>query len=208
MHKSCLREWLVQQQTCPTCRGDISAMEARQRQQDTLDARNHDQQEPEQGQEDTNEGENSTTTVNPTSTSANNNVPDSEDTSSNRFGLSSMAATNYDDSDQKLPASPTNRGKRVRIVTPGLGMESTDSSLDRPAFPAFYRVVQDAGASVYNDGEAVSFIMRVVPFGVVLLGKEISWRNCDGENRLMVRIPDGWVIDEDIERIVAIPFET
>ncbi|CAB9496543.1 protein ligase synoviolin [Seminavis robusta] len=27
-HKSCLREWLVQQQTCPTCRGDISAMEA------------------------------------------------------------------------------------------------------------------------------------------------------------------------------------
>ena len=28
-HKSCLREWLVQQQTCPTCRGDISIMEAR-----------------------------------------------------------------------------------------------------------------------------------------------------------------------------------
>ena len=32
-HKSCLREWLVQQQTCPTCRGDISIMEARARQE-------------------------------------------------------------------------------------------------------------------------------------------------------------------------------
>lgn len=30
-HKSCLREWLVQQQSCPTCRADIAAMEAQQR---------------------------------------------------------------------------------------------------------------------------------------------------------------------------------
>jgi hypothetical protein len=194
-------------------------MEARQRQQDTLDARNQEQQEAEQDQEGTNEGEN-TTTEDPTSTPANatdsddrfpSNGPatvDTSDTSPNRFGLSSMTSNNYyDNSDQKLPVSPTNRGKQVRVVTPGLAMDSTDSSLDRPAFPAFYRVMQDAGASVYNDGEAVSFVMRVVPFGVVLLGKEISWRNCDGENRLMVRIPDGWVIDEDIERIVAVPFE-
>jgi len=30
-HKHCLREWLVQQQSCPTCRGDIQANEARAR---------------------------------------------------------------------------------------------------------------------------------------------------------------------------------
>ena len=30
-HKSCLREWLVQQQSCPTCRSDIAAMEAQER---------------------------------------------------------------------------------------------------------------------------------------------------------------------------------
>jgi hypothetical protein len=29
-HKSCLREWLVQQQSCPTCRSDIAAMEAQE----------------------------------------------------------------------------------------------------------------------------------------------------------------------------------
>mmetsp|Transcript_25355 Transcript_25355/g.51833 ORF Transcript_25355/g.51833 Transcript_25355/m.51833 type:complete len:172 (+) Transcript_25355:229-744(+) len=30
-HGHCLREWLVQQQTCPTCRADIGANEARAR---------------------------------------------------------------------------------------------------------------------------------------------------------------------------------
>jgi len=30
-HKHCLREWMVQQQTCPTCRADIAANEARMR---------------------------------------------------------------------------------------------------------------------------------------------------------------------------------
>jgi E3 ubiquitin-protein ligase synoviolin len=29
-HKSCLREWLVQQQSCPTCRTDISTMQAQE----------------------------------------------------------------------------------------------------------------------------------------------------------------------------------
>ena len=32
-HAHCLREWLVQQQTCPTCRADIAANEARQKRQ-------------------------------------------------------------------------------------------------------------------------------------------------------------------------------
>ena len=30
-HKHCLRDWLVQQQTCPTCRSDIAANEAREK---------------------------------------------------------------------------------------------------------------------------------------------------------------------------------
>jgi E3 ubiquitin-protein ligase synoviolin len=50
-HKSCLREWLVQQQSCPTCRGDIAAMEARQRQQQRLERAAQEQQERQQEQE-------------------------------------------------------------------------------------------------------------------------------------------------------------
>jgi hypothetical protein len=33
VHTHCLREWLVQQQTCPTCRADIAANEARRKKQ-------------------------------------------------------------------------------------------------------------------------------------------------------------------------------
>mmetsp|Transcript_18949 Transcript_18949/g.43970 ORF Transcript_18949/g.43970 Transcript_18949/m.43970 type:complete len:566 (-) Transcript_18949:454-2151(-) len=63
--KSCLREWLVQQQTCPTCRGDISVMEARQRQQEQSNARAQEEQEernrdqeqvPREGEEETTNG--------------------------------------------------------------------------------------------------------------------------------------------------------
>jgi hypothetical protein len=204
-------------------------MEARQRQQDTLNARNNEQEEPHREQEETNDRNNpDAADSGPTQNIDGGimNLPDNDHpamtddretadfsyASNQNYGPSSTesipeAAKMHDELEQKLPASTANRGKRVRIVTPGLGIDPADSTFDRPAFPAFYRVIQDAGASVYNDGQAVSFIMRVVPFGVVVLGKEIAWRNCDGENRLMVRIPDGWVIDEDVERIVAVPFE-
>jgi hypothetical protein len=65
-------------------------------------------------------------------------------------------------------------------------------------------VVQDEGASVWNNGEAVSFVIRIVPFGVIILAKELAWRMCDGENRLMLRMPDGWTVQEDVERVHAV----
>jgi hypothetical protein len=74
------------------------------------------------------------------------------------------------------------------------------------AFPAFYRVVQDDGAPVYNDDDS-NLVSRVVPFGVVLLGQELSWRHCDGEKRLMLRMPDGWITEQTVERIVAVPLD-
>lgn len=124
-----------------------------------------------------------------------------------------------EDRDMSAPFSAaSNRGKRVRIVDAETSSVEAAAAApssfhdsfvyhDRPAFPAFYRVIKDAGAPVYNNGEAVSFVIRCIPFGVVVLGRELSWRNCDGENCLMVRMPDGWVNDDDIERIVAVPFE-
>jgi hypothetical protein len=87
--------------------------------------------------------------------------------------------------------------RHVRIAEPPVQDEV-------PVFPAFYRVVQDEGASVWNNGEAVSFVIRVVPFGVIILARELSMRMCDGENRLMLRMPDGWVIEEDVERVHAV----
>jgi hypothetical protein len=208
MHKSCLREWLVQQQTCPTCRSDISAMQARQRQQDLINARNQERQEadPAAAQTEAQEG-------------SGDAVPAAAE-GSFQAALEQLVpaegSTSRHGAEWGASSAASNRGKRVRIVTPEVSATLAPSSFrdgfddhhDRPAFPAFYRVVQDAGAPVYNDGEAVSFVIRLIPFGVVLLGRELAWRNCDGENRLMVKIPDGWVSDDDIERIVAVPFES
>lgn len=182
-------------------------MEARERRQELLNAQIQEEDQPQQQERDTPE------------------VPDDgsggmtnlSTESVRRDGDTTMegSTTTYFDSTAREtewnPASTnSNRGKRVRIVTPSrptyTAKESPLVNQSKSAFPAFYRVVQDSGASVYNDGEEVSFVIRMIPFGVVLLGCDLGWRNCDGENRLMVRIPDGWVIDDDIERIVDVQF--
>jgi hypothetical protein len=120
------------------------------------------------------------------------------------------------DIDRKLPAlvpssssASSNRDKRVRIVDPIMKYHDGSPSNDgQPAFPAFYRVVQDDGAPVYNDGDAISFVIRIVPLGVVLIGQELAWRDCDGEKMMMLRMPDGWIRDDDVERIVSVPFDS
>ena len=226
-HKSCLREWLVQQQSCPTCRGDISTMEVRQQQQEQADrerAERQQQQEEEEreeqaGEEDSSERQDQNvqaqategsqtpqsqlespppTVQNPPSTSSNG---DGAPRSTIRF------AQDGNDEDGKMPAARSSlsssiiREKRERTSFPRPRRDDYGEN----AFPAFYRVVQDQGASVYNNGTTVSFVIREVPFGVIVLGKELVWRECDGASQLMVRMPDGWIKEEELERIVAVP---
>ncbi len=235
-HKSCLREWLVQQQSCPTCRGDITAMQERQRQRDAAAERQrqlteeqrHQQlqlpPQPEQEHADTRQNPATQEEAIPPMTFRHNcpqDPPKLKDppTMSNltRSPLPSkpimkkgVQTESWSDEDKKPAAisSTPRREKHVRIQPPRhLAADSDPLRKERPAFPAFYRVIADEGASVYNDGDAVSFVIRVVPFGVVILGQELAWRSAgeDGENRLMVRMPDGWVKDCEVERITAVP---
>ena len=213
MHKSCLREWLVQQQTCPTCRGDISAGEARQKAQDLLNARIQErQQQEEQGQE-TNEEETPAGGRTQEDQHSNTAQTSEGETPTDTTDGIKPASKVVNHSDRKLATSTTvssSQAKHVSIDTPGTTPAHDNfASNERPAFPAFYRVVQDNGASVYHDGDSVSFIVsRVVPCGVVFLGKEMDYRKCNGVNRMMIRMPDGWVSDDDVERIIAVPFES
>ncbi|KAL3941669.1 MAG: hypothetical protein SGBAC_004010 [Bacillariaceae sp.] len=252
-HKSCLREWLVQQQTCPTCRSDIFAMDARQRQQLNIQGlmREHEeqqQQEQEELQRQEPEGVQDEDTV----VSENQSSGSGSDFSDDDF-----TDETEDESVEKRMISPTPT-HQSRLMSPsaslprsipGSGNESLASGVSLPersqsrdkreraeerveqspweaidlqrrsskveesfppaspqsVFPAFYRVVQDDGAPVYDTTHMVS---RVVPFGVVLLGQELSWRHCDGEKRLMLRMPDGWISEQTVERIVAVPLDT
>lgn len=230
-HKSCLRDWLVQQQSCPTCRGDITAMQERERQREAATERQRQQNEEQQleQEQDGEEAEESATSNNgetgeDESVSTNDQAerprlkdPPSYDTSlaptksaikkEARFGEFSGSLLE----DRKPAAAtshPATREKHVRILPPHHHAADSDPLRnEKPAFPAFYRVIQDEGASVYNNGETVSFVIRVVPLSVIILGLELSWRSSgeDGESRLMVRMPDGWVRDSDLERITAVP---
>nr|BAT25232.1 host Der3 [Nitzschia sp. IriIs04] len=218
-HQTCLRDWLVQQQTCPTCQRDISSTQAR----------THHRHDHEEHAEDNHpapeQNENNAQEESP--------VPESEETSKappmdnatirETTGSASLS-TDYDSTadsntsflkpapqypsyadrtmDDRKPAARALETKRVRILDP----EENDQAAVPPAFPAFYRVVADEGAAVYNNGQAMSFVIRIVPFGVVILAQDMAWREVDGEGRMMVRMPDGWVCDDALERIVAVPF--
>jgi hypothetical protein len=116
-------------------------------------------------------------------------------------GIKPAPNTGVEDDPNKKPAakeSSLNKDKQA---------SASASSQECSAFPAFYRVIQDTGATVFNDGDFPAEI-RVVPFGVILLGQEMDYRKHNGGNRMMVKMPDGWVYDDNVERIIAIPFES
>ncbi|CAJ1952320.1 unnamed protein product [Cylindrotheca closterium] len=245
-HKSCLREWLVQQQTCPTCRSDIFAMDARQRrqlnlqdlmrEQEQLQEQLHQQQH--EHEEEVNE-EGSIVPENDSNASGSDfsdgdSTDETEDESivEEEAQGGTMHQSRLLDRNASLPrgipgggndssapsAKAGTRDKRQRAerspwaaAAAQRGSSNGEAASNLPAssqsvFPAFYRVVQDDGAPVYND-DASNLVSRVVPFGVVLLGQDLSWRYCDGEKRLMLRMPDGWITEQTVERIVAVPLD-
>jgi len=119
------------------------------------------------------------------------------------------------DRNSSTMGSVSNEVKQVRafsLKTKTRGVPTShdgSASKECSAFPAFYRVIQDTGASVYIDGDMLSASeeVRVVSIGIIFLGQKMDYKKCNGENRLMVRMPDGWVNDDDVERIIAVPFE-
>ena len=86
------------------------------------------------------------------------------------------------------------------------------SDAETPAFPAFYRVVRDSGASVYrdetDDPHSCHRVIRIVPCGVVFVGMKLEYRKCVLTKQMMVQMPDGWVNESCVERIVAVPLQS
>ena len=211
-HKSCLREWLVQQQTCPTCRGDISAMEAREKAQDQMNARIQEQQQG-QEQEDNDETEDETRVEDQQPLVADTFSEEEQPTDTSNEEVQPPSLKVENDSDEIPPATsltvPPSKGMQKTKTSPTTEYKTTTADNERHAFPAFYRVAQDIGASVYSDHNVgfSDIVVRVVPCGVVFLGMEMDYRKCNGEHRMMIKMPDGWVGENGIERIVAVPLE-
>lgn len=192
-HKSCLREWLVQQQSCPTCRGDITAMEKQAKadlaRREAAEAR-AEQEEAEGPVVDTTTGNRAPTVPAPSPAPAPapmslDNAPRQNRQSSSFGNIPSRAIPPPSTSNDN--ATNTNATRRVRI---------SPIVQEQAPFPALYRVVKDDGAPVWNESHDV--IARNIPFGVVVLCQGLQWKEDIG---FMMRIPDGWMQEDTVVRV-------
>jgi E3 ubiquitin-protein ligase synoviolin len=188
-HKSCLREWLVQQQSCPTCRGDIAAMEARQRQQQRLEQQAHQQQQAEQQPQDEQQQEETTAattaaTLPSAGTGQRSTTPVGSDTPELGDESSTPVATTG-----KTVTPVAARRRMVRIQAP------------ETVFPCLYRVSSGRGAHVWGEDGS---LQRTVPSGVAILCMELQWKSYNGRSGMMLRMPDGWVQEDALERLNSV----
>ena len=175
-HKSCLREWLVQQQSCPTCRGDITAMEkqaaAEQARREAAEARA--EQEVAAGTEATQDR----------AADAPAPAPMSFDNVARTNPSNNNASTNI----PSRPVGPHAASKKQVRIAPVIQ--------DQAPFPALYRVVKDTGAPVWDGSH--NNITRTVPNGVVVLCQALQWKQDYG---FMMQLPDGWVHEDTVVRV-------
>lgn len=213
-------------------------MEARQKQQDAMEARRQEQQqEDEDPQQDPEEEENAinregteggattATEEDQPSSSVQENGKDKPMDGANHETAQPASSEVEHDTDRKPPPRTNPLSGRYHQptipITKSNGIRSTASSSNGvggnqeiSGFPAFYRVVRDSGAPVYRHEEEEQLqklaflVLRVVPCGVVFLGTQMEYRKCVVTNKMMVRMPDGWVNEDEVERIVAVPFES
>ena len=205
-HKSCLREWLVQQQTCPTCRGDISQMEARQKQQQAFDARMEENEPEGETQEELDHAESDQAENEALQEDENDPDPDE-----------SAEETPIEEKKEEVSSpTPPELKSSLDLKPPPLVFEQPSTllpiatSVQTESFPAFYRVASNVGASVYrHEDDATAYLVtRVVPCGVVLLGTDREERTCILQRKSMIRMPDGWVNEDDVTRIAAVSLDS
>ena len=202
-HKSCLREWLTQQQSCPTCRADIASMEAQQAsRQAAAAAANHRQQQeeepaapPQQQPTDTNAAEDTTPPA-----GEQGDAPEPERT--NQSGSVAVAAQVPTD---PAPSGPVEETKQAPLSEPAGSTKKVRFSSGRKdptlVFPALYRVVRERGTEVWNMDTNPPSVIRRLPFGVVVFGQDMQGIELQGETVDCVEIPDGWVSDDAVLRV-------
>jgi E3 ubiquitin-protein ligase synoviolin len=183
-HKSCLREWLVQQQSCPTCRSDISANEARERAQ-ALQAQAAEQREQQEGEGEGQEQQQAA--------DAGNGAP--------------ALPTGRREEEKRPPPQRQESSaseKKVRFLeTPLL----KGDVLQIPCSPALYRVIRAEGAPVWADGQKQK-TTRTVPCGTLVICQGLELRkeeNGKMTSLILIQIPDGWVAEEEVELVHMFP---
>ena len=222
-HTHCLREWLVQQQTCPTCRSDIVAGEKRlKKQREREAAAAAAQAEADAATAAQNVAQSAEAGATAPSTQEESKSESSElddgwtshvDPGSGRtyyFHQSSNVSTwtrpvkpsAAKKSDSPPPEAPS---ARIQEVQPE-GIQSDVKEEARPAattagFPCLYRVTCPTGAPVHPDNGLVA--SRVVPSNKLIVCTSLEYWPPPLE-QAMLRMPDGYVRSADVERFLQL----
>jgi E3 ubiquitin-protein ligase synoviolin len=174
-HKSCLREWLVQQQSCPTCRTDISTMQAQEAAANAAEQRGEEhailEVDDSQGIQ---------------------NVADikQELSPSNNMILQEQHQNQSDKLSGQSPDGGFTKTKAVRF----------SSALESPTMLSggtltLLRVSSPLGAAVTRtDGSFVRFI----PSGLLVLGLP---ERMNRHGLQLVKIPDGWIPEITVDQL-------
>mmetsp|Transcript_3470 Transcript_3470/g.7398 ORF Transcript_3470/g.7398 Transcript_3470/m.7398 type:complete len:307 (-) Transcript_3470:92-1012(-) len=229
-HKSCLREWLTQQQSCPTCRADIYSNQAqetnRQAAAQAAADRQGDNEEEEEEEEEINndngetndsESNNETTTTNAAQQESTNNeaTPMTPEQQTRRSPTSTAAGQHQTAEGSNVEATPRTALAPPHEKAAALAEKTVRFAEPPPLpFPALYRVVCARGATVWyfddDDDDAplvpqpstAPHVIRVIPLSVVVLGdKEQEFILPNGRRGLFVKVPDGWVAEDEILRV-------
>jgi E3 ubiquitin-protein ligase synoviolin len=202
-HKSCLREWLTQQQSCPTCRSDISQMQARQAAADAAVDRGLDGHADGETEEQAVTNDAMAPFATDDDEHDNSPVPDVDPAevgagvapiapARRRTGVvnESFLETAADSSETKTPCTAAPPKKVHFSDGPGETLVLS--------FPALYRVVQSR-ASVVNLEAAL--VVRRLPLGSIVFGTDLKEHTYQGKAQSYIRLADGWVADEAVWRV-------
>ena len=212
-HKSCLREWLVQQQTCPTCRADLARAEA----QEVARERAEERREANETDADTNQAgeeakEEAASPADESQSTTTRGVPDVAPESMDRmprrvsFADDGPAETTNGPSPSDQPLSyetPESSRNTARYPRVWFSPDTPDSG-DRSDFPALYKVKTQFGASVLSALREPISVERIIPYDTVVICKRRKFRVVDEQNVPMLRIPDGWIAEQSVQRVISL----
>ena len=229
-HTHCLREWLVQQQTCPTCRADIAANEARMKKE---------KEKEEAAAAAATAATDETSSTNTAGQGedgealANNTAPDQTQRQGNEQSAPSSSETvERPATSDELPSGWTEHVDPISGRTYYFNGDLLKSTWEKPKktllFPCLYRVTSLARvlpAETFENGvqtpdrvflkETAGNSTRSIPAGkIIVCTSEFNGPNGhflvrfrahnDSTEKIvksLLRIPDGWVMDCDVERM-------
>jgi Ring finger domain len=225
-HKSCLREWLVQQQSCPTCRADIAAMEAleasRAAAANAATQRNATTTTSDGTEHEPSPSDTATTTNLEASQERNTPIQPADATEQERS--SALARNTHETSLQTEDcASGDTKSSTVTAVIQDHSIylqQHLDHAIPSTSVtrmnPTLYEVIAPDGASIFAEDDTTNRstsatgtnVVRTIAIHTIIVCnsmKQVVYNIDRGNRQIFLRLPDGtWICQDDVRKIYVI----